>query len=218
MATIAERIKEAMNLRGMKQVDLVAKTGIGKSSISTYLAGEYIPKQKNIHKIAKALDVSEAWLIGEDVPMERLDSVDWNDSTAGLSDETKSGHKAFYKIMMDIMDEKNLDIPDFARACNLSDRAIRSIIIRHSKTAPLDMALKISAAFDIPLEYLNGDIPRPATQKLIVNETSSDESRLLDLYRKMNSEGQERVIEYAEDLVAGRRYIKSNETVMDKEA
>ena len=71
MAKISERIKLAMSLRGMKQVDLVNITGIGKSSISTYLAGDYKPKQQNIHKIAKALDVSEAWLMGFDVPMER---------------------------------------------------------------------------------------------------------------------------------------------------
>lgn len=73
MATIANRIKEAMSIRGMKQADLVSLTGIGKSSISTYLSGEYEPKQRNIYKIAKVLDVNEAWLMGEDVPMERVD-------------------------------------------------------------------------------------------------------------------------------------------------
>ncbi len=60
-----------MHLRNMRQADLVNLTGIGKSSISTYISGEYEPKQKNIYKIAKALDVSEAWLMGLDVPMER---------------------------------------------------------------------------------------------------------------------------------------------------
>ncbi len=71
MATIAERMKEALAMRGMKQSDLVALTGIGKSSISTYLTGEYEPKQRNIYKIAQALNVSEAWLMGFDVPMKK---------------------------------------------------------------------------------------------------------------------------------------------------
>lgn len=71
MKSIAERIKEALEIRRMRQVDLVEKTGIGKSSISTYISGEYEPKQRNIYKIAKALDVSEAWLMGYDVSMER---------------------------------------------------------------------------------------------------------------------------------------------------
>ena len=69
--TIAARIREGMELKCMKQADLVKMTGIGKSSISTYLSGEYEPKQKNIYKIAKALDVNEAWLMGFDVSPER---------------------------------------------------------------------------------------------------------------------------------------------------
>ena len=58
-------------MRNMKQADLVNMTGIGKSSISTYLSGDYEPKQKNLYRLAKALDVNESWLMGYDVPMER---------------------------------------------------------------------------------------------------------------------------------------------------
>lgn len=75
MDSTANRIKQALHLRNMRQADLVNLTGIGKSSISTYISGEYEPKQKNIYKIAKALDVSEAWLMGLDVPMERKEPV-----------------------------------------------------------------------------------------------------------------------------------------------
>lgn len=91
MATIASRLKEAMSLRNMKQVDLVSLTGIGKSSISTYLSGEYEPKQKNIYKIAKALNVSEAWLMGEDVPMDR---TEFSELLADLVKENESGRPA----------------------------------------------------------------------------------------------------------------------------
>lgn len=68
MDTIAHRLQIALDLRGMKQSELVEITGIGKSSISTYLSGRYEPKQRNIYKMAKALNVNEAWLMGEDVP------------------------------------------------------------------------------------------------------------------------------------------------------
>ena len=70
MDTTAVRLKRALEIRNMRQSDLVEKTGIGKSSISTYLSGEYEPKQKNIYKIAKVLNISEAWLMGYDVPMD----------------------------------------------------------------------------------------------------------------------------------------------------
>lgn len=75
MATIAERIKEALHTRGMKQSELVEKTGIGKSSISTYLSGSYEPKQRNLYKMAKALEVDVDWLMGNDVPMETKNEV-----------------------------------------------------------------------------------------------------------------------------------------------
>lgn len=85
MPTIAERIREGLALRGMKQSDLVQATGIGKSSISTYLSGSYIPKQRNIYKIAEALDVSVTWLMGYDVSMGREKPTP--DTESGLSDK-----------------------------------------------------------------------------------------------------------------------------------
>lgn len=73
--TFANRFATALNLRRMKQSEIVYQTGIGKSSISMYLSGCCRPKQTYLYLIAKALDVSEAWLMGYDVPMERNPSV-----------------------------------------------------------------------------------------------------------------------------------------------
>ena len=73
--SFSKRMKEAMELRNIKQVDLCERTGLGKSAISQYLSGTYEPKQKGVYKIAKALDVSEAWLMGYDVPIERIEHI-----------------------------------------------------------------------------------------------------------------------------------------------
>lgn len=70
MDTVANRLRYAMTVRGISQSELVRLTDIGKSSISTYLSGAYEPKQRNIYKLAHALRVNEAWLMGHDVPME----------------------------------------------------------------------------------------------------------------------------------------------------
>ena len=70
MSKTSDRLKEAMRIRDMKQVDLLARTGINKGAMSSYLSGRYEPKQKNLHALARALNVSEAWLMGLDVPME----------------------------------------------------------------------------------------------------------------------------------------------------
>lgn len=66
-----KRIQTALLLRGMKQADLCRRANVPKSSLSLYLSGAYEPKQDRIYDMAKALNVSEAWLMGYDVPMER---------------------------------------------------------------------------------------------------------------------------------------------------
>lgn len=73
--TCSSRIKKALKMRNMKQIDLVHITNLGSSAISQYVSGKYEPKQKALHAIAKALNVSEAWLMGFDVPIERIEAI-----------------------------------------------------------------------------------------------------------------------------------------------
>ena len=71
MTEIKARIKQALQLRNMKQAELAEKTGIDKGQISSYISGRYKPKQENMSLMAVALNVSEYWLMGLDVSMER---------------------------------------------------------------------------------------------------------------------------------------------------
>ena len=75
-STTSERIKEAMAIRKMKQIDIVRATGIDKGSISHYVSGKYEPKQDAIMKLAKALNVDEMWLWGYETKMERAPGRD----------------------------------------------------------------------------------------------------------------------------------------------
>nr|DAK55251.1 MAG TPA: bifunctional HTH-domain containing protein/aminotransferase [Caudoviricetes sp.] len=84
VASISSRLREAMNIRNKKQVDLVRETGINRSAISRYLSGEYEPKNKPVYELAKALDVSDQWLLGYDVPMERPKAQKNNDAIADI--------------------------------------------------------------------------------------------------------------------------------------
>lgn len=69
-ATLAERLSEAKFIRKIKQVELCEATGIGKSAMSQYFKGSFEPKPDKVAALANALNVSEAWLMGYDVPME----------------------------------------------------------------------------------------------------------------------------------------------------
>lgn len=84
--TTANRLKEALQLRNMRQIDLVNKTkpimkefipnydgdGIDKTLLNKYINNIATPKQDNIYILSKALNVNEAWLMGYDVPIERI--------------------------------------------------------------------------------------------------------------------------------------------------
>ena len=74
-SSTAERLKEIMRIRQMKQADLSRATGLAKGGISNYVTGRYEPKSDVISKLAKALNCSEMWLWGYDVPMERQKPV-----------------------------------------------------------------------------------------------------------------------------------------------
>lgn len=80
----SERLKEAMMDAGKKQADLVRETGLDRGAISSYLSGKYEPKQIAISKLAVALNVSEMWLWGYDVPKERTPSQKKNDVLANI--------------------------------------------------------------------------------------------------------------------------------------
>lgn len=70
-ATFAQRLREGLDLRRMKQIELATRSGISKYSISHYLKGDWEGKQDAVYELARALNVSEAWLMGYDVPAER---------------------------------------------------------------------------------------------------------------------------------------------------
>ena len=70
-STTSQRLQQALDEAGMKQADLAKATGLPKGGISNYVTGRYEPKSDVINKLAKALNVSEMWLWGYDVPKER---------------------------------------------------------------------------------------------------------------------------------------------------
>ena len=84
VATTAERLREALDNAKLKAADLSRMTDISKGSIHHYLVGTYEPKSTAINKMAVALNVSESWLWGYDVPMERTSVQKKNDQLVKL--------------------------------------------------------------------------------------------------------------------------------------
>ena len=123
--TVRNRIREALQIRNMKQVELAEKTGIPKGTINNWLNNRYQPKQVALLKLAKVLNVSELWLAGYDTPMERSEDRIKADELAQLISKIRKSE-----------DLKNL----FISICNLRDdqrKTIESLVSELSKVNTL---------------------------------------------------------------------------------
>lgn len=78
--TTSDRLKQLMAVRNLKQADIVRAVEpfckrynikFGKSILSQYISGGVEPGQEKLTILGMALNVSEVWLMGYDVPMER---------------------------------------------------------------------------------------------------------------------------------------------------
>lgn len=78
--TVSDRLKEIMERYKLRQVDILKRAepyctqyGIkmGRNDLSQYVSGKVSPGQDKLTILALALEVSETWLMGYDVPMER---------------------------------------------------------------------------------------------------------------------------------------------------
>ena len=89
----ADRIRQLMEEKNWKQVDIFnnskpfqEKLGVklGKSAISQYVNGVQAPDQRRPALLALTFNVSEAWLMGYDVPRERESTAETGYSETDL--------------------------------------------------------------------------------------------------------------------------------------
>ena len=123
-ATTADRLRQAIQESGKKQADIVRETGLDKSSLSNYLSGKYEPKQKAIMALARALDVSEMWLWGYDVPKERTPEQKKNDDLARIVVEIRRRPELFEMVL------KLSKLPDAEFAS--IDQLVTALVDKHS--------------------------------------------------------------------------------------
>ena len=113
--TTGKRLRTIMEERNLKQVDILRmcepyceKYGVklAKNDLSQYISDKVQPKQDKLSILGMALGVSEAWLMGYDVPMKPV---------------TKEEHDAafvkravqYYKLIQDLPPEKRKSLEDY---------------------------------------------------------------------------------------------------------
>ena len=87
VATTSQRLNQIISERHIRQIDIIEsakpfseKYGVklNKNDLSQYVNGKNEPGQEKLTILGLALNVSEAWLMGYDVPMERTSNTSEN--------------------------------------------------------------------------------------------------------------------------------------------
>lgn len=127
----------------------------------------------------------------------------------------------FYKVLQELLEKKNLSIPEMSRVTGIPDSTIRSIINRKSKTVSLEIAFKISHALNVSLEELSGENVDMAYSDVGSNTNENkntpneDEQKLVTDFRKLNAIGQQKALSDVNDLTQINKYTIDNEEAND---
>ena len=117
-------------------------------------------------------------------------------------------------------EEHKMSMQDFADAANLSKGYISMLEKHHHPQSKRDLAPsmqtynKVATAMHIDLNTLLSMLDEDSLVNVNSSEDTSylsdGETALLDAFRQLNPEGQEKVQVYTDDLLSSGKYIKSD--------
>ena len=139
------RLRQIRKELGETQDEFAARIGTSKQVLSRYESGQRTPKISLVEKYAQSLQVSVDYLMGQGDQEDAFDSI------------CIQNGQPFYKIFIEVTTEMGLGISDIVRITGLTDRQVRTIILRRMKEAPLPVALQLSRTLDVPLEVWTGN-------------------------------------------------------------
>ena len=139
------RLRQIRKELGETQDEFAARIGTSKQVLSRYESGQRTPKISLVEKYAQSLQVSVDYLMGQGDQEGAFDSI------------CIQNGQPFYKIFIEVTTEMGLGISDIVRITGLTDRQVRTIILRRMKEAPLPIALQLSRTLDVPLEVWTGN-------------------------------------------------------------
>ena len=113
----SDRLRYLMESRHLRQADILEmiepfckryNVKIPRNALSQYVTGKVLPKQDKLSILSMAFNVSEAWLMGYDVP-EHIE-------TPSQSEENDAGRLELVKLFAALNDENRKRILDLMQA------------------------------------------------------------------------------------------------------
>lgn len=191
---VRERIFARLKSKAISQRDFSRAINVSPQTITAWKMGENFSFMKKLKPIADALETTEGWLlngvteiIGMDVSLSPTESLD----------ELFSNAEEYSSSMIQQLKNEIDEDPELLEKLNTVSCAM-DIFIKLYEYGKwyLDSTVKLSS------ESLT------KKEKLPFPTVDESEERLLSLYRKLNQEGQEKLLDYADDLTESGKYKK----------
>ena len=124
----------------------------------------------------------------------------------------------FSKRLKALREEKALSMDNFIELYNkrYNAKMNKSTLSRYENGTqePIyTVVINLAKFFNVSIDYLTC-----ADTAISIDSLSPSEIQLIDNYRQLNEEGQEKLISYSDDLLTTGKYIKSNQSAMVQKA
>lgn len=106
----------------------------------------------------------------------------------------------FGKRVLQLLELKHKDLTWLSKVTNIPENDLNTLLNHETET--YNHLIAISQALGVSIDYLLG------TQQQLTYE---DEDMLMELYRQLNQDGKERLLEQAEFFASSGKYIKNYE-------
>lgn len=121
--------------------------------------------------------------------------------------------------LSELLELRNMKAGTLARLAGVPKSTIYGIIKRNNKNVDFSIMEKICDILEVPIDYFYDRSYPSASKNTPVSEEDDERmAKLIELFDLLNEEGQDKLIDYADDLVYSRKYIKRNTDELAKEA
>ena len=120
--------------------------------------------------------------------------------------------------LRDARDTAQMTLAEAAKKMGVTTMTIQRYE-KAERKATVETIRKLCAVYGIDSDtFMENAIASFKNMPVADSSLTASEQTLLDNFRQLNDEGQDKVCEYTSDLVASGRYIKNNENGMVEEA
>ncbi len=117
--SVSERLKYVMAKRKLSISELSRLANVPFTSLSGYVSGKFVPKLETVRKLASAMGVSVAWMVGE-LPLEDINTP------VNITLE-KEQEKSFLKFFSTLDYDKQVILFDTIKGLVYSDKLLTDL-------------------------------------------------------------------------------------------